>query len=251
LLTIGVPFCVAFYVLFYFGCKGGMARACLSPAELENNRTRSETSEVIADIKKGEYTLKEIVAKLQGVQKKDTKTRMTWFQWTVVILGVLGGLLWTYVLVGFLIDLLNCFGVLLGLDNTFLGLTILAVGNALPDALTTISLVKAGQGTMAIAGGYAGQLFGLLVGFGLAQLKTTIISGPQAFDLFNPASINENILDLIVIGTALICLSLTFCWGIFNKMNMTKPFAIIALIIYSAFLIACSIIAISKAVANF
>jgi sodium/potassium/calcium exchanger 6 len=98
---------------------------------------------------------------LRGIQKEDTRVRMTWFQWTVVILGVLGGLLWTYVLVGFLIDLLNCFGVLLGLDNTFLGLTILAVGNALPDALTTISLVKAGQGTMAIAGGYAGQLFGL------------------------------------------------------------------------------------------
>jgi Ca2+/Na+ antiporter len=251
LLTIGVPICVAFYVLFYFGCKGGMARACLSPGELENNKTRSETSEVVADIKRGHYSLKEIVAKLQGVQKKDTRTRMTWFQWTVVILGILAGLLWTYVLVGFLIDLLNCFGVLLGLDNTFLGLTILAVGNALPDALTTISLVKAGQGTMAIAGGYAGQLFGLLVGFGLAQLKTTLISGPQTFDLFNPASLNENILDLIVIGTALICLSLTFCWGIFNKMRMTKPFAIIALIIYSAFLIACSILAISKAVANF
>jgi sodium/potassium/calcium exchanger 6 len=188
---------------------------------------------------------------LRGIQKEDTRVRMTWFQWTVVIMGVLAGLLWTYVLVGFLIDLLNCFGVLLGLDNTFLGLTILAVGNALPDALTTISLVKAGQGTMAIAGGYAGQLFGLLIGFGLAQLKTTMISGPQTFDLFNPASINENILDLIVVGTALICLSLTFCWGVFNKMRMTKPFAIIALIVYVAFLIACSILAISKAVTNF
>jgi Ca2+/Na+ antiporter len=184
---------------------------------------------------------------LRGIQKEDTRVRMTWFQWTVVIMGVLAGLLWTYVLVGFLIDLLNCFGVLLGLDNTFLGLTILAVGNALPDALTTISLVKAGQGT----GGYAGQLFGLLIGFGLAQLKTTMISGPQTFDLFNPASINENILDLIVVGTALICLSLTFCWGVFNKMRMTKPFAIIALIVYVAFLIACSILAISKAVTNF
>jgi len=257
LLTIGVPFMVVFYVLFFFGnvlSATGVARATLTPTELAANEEKSASSAVIAEIKKGNFTLAEIVAKLKALkQNREAKKNsgMTWFQWVVVICGVLAGLLWTYVLVGFLIDLLNCFGVLLGLDNTFLGLTILAVGNALPDALTTISLVKAGQGTMAIAGGYAGQLFGLLVGFGLAQLKTTLISGPQKFDLFNPASINENILDLIVIGTALICLSLTFCWGIFNKMKMNKPFAIISLCIYACFIVACSILAISKAVANF
>jgi len=182
-------------------------------------------------------------------------------------MGVCAGLMWTYVLVGFLIDMLNCFGVLLGLDNTYLGLTILAVGNALPDALTTISLVAKGNATMAIAGGYAGQLFGLLIGFGLAQLKTTIISGPQLFDLFNPANLAENLLDLLVVGTALFALLVTFVWGITHKtafvdaegkedktksqMNMTRAFAIIVSVVYVAFLIGCSVLAISKAIANF
>lgn len=255
LLTYGLPFTVLFYVLFYFGLKNGMDKAVLSPHELAHDAKRSATSVCVADIKKNNYTLEEIIAKLKKVKadakEGNVKPGMTWFQWTCVILGVLAGLLWTYVLVGFLIDLLNCFGVLLGLDNTYLGLTILAVGNALPDALTTISLVNAGQGTMAIAGGYAGQLFGLLVGFGLAQLKTTLISGPQTFDLFNPASIDKNILDLLVVGTALVCLTLTFCWGVFNKMSMTKPFAVISLIVYLVFVVACSILAISKAVAEF
>jgi hypothetical protein len=33
----------------------------------------------------------------------------------------------------------------------------------------------------------AGQLFGLLVGFGLALLKITMTKGTQAFKLFDPA----------------------------------------------------------------
>ena len=41
-----------------------------------------------------------------------------------------------------LIDLLNLFSVIFKLNNTFMGLTILGIGNSLPDALTTIALAK-------------------------------------------------------------------------------------------------------------
>jgi len=44
-----------------------------------------------------------------------------------------------------LIDLLSTLVVLLKLDTTFMGLTVLGVGNALPDALTTIALAKKGK----------------------------------------------------------------------------------------------------------
>jgi len=170
---------------------------------------------------------------------------------TFTCLGIVAGLMWTYVLCGLLIDMLNVLGVLLGLDATYLGLTILAVGNALPDALTTISMVAQGNATMAISGGYAGQLFGLLVGFGLAQLKCVLANGPQVFDLFNPASINKNLLDLIVIFTALICLGLTFFWGVKFNYTMNRTFAYIVSAIYLVFIIACSAIAITNAVNNY
>jgi sodium/potassium/calcium exchanger 6 len=101
-------------------------------------------------------------------------------RWFLVIAvgGVIAGLMWSYILIGALIDMLNLLGIVENLDETFLGLTILAIGNALPDALTTISLVKSGAGTMAISGGYAGQLFGYLVGFGISMLKITLAKGP-------------------------------------------------------------------------
>ena len=101
-------------------------------------------------------------------------------KWSIVftIIGVVSGLAWTYLLVGILIDLLGVLGLILNLDKAYLGLTILAIGNALPDALTTLALIKQGAGTMAISGGYAGQLFGFLVGFGISMLKLTIAEGP-------------------------------------------------------------------------
>jgi Ca2+/Na+ antiporter len=43
-----------------------------------------------------------------------------------------------------LIDLLGLYVVVFRLDTTFMGLTVLGIGNALPDALTTIALAKKG-----------------------------------------------------------------------------------------------------------
>jgi len=41
-----------------------------------------------------------------------------------------------------LIDLLNTYLVIAKLDSTYMGLTIIGVGNALPDALTTVALAQ-------------------------------------------------------------------------------------------------------------
>ncbi len=44
-----------------------------------------------------------------------------------------------------LIDLLNAYVVVFKLSNTFMGLTVLGIGNALPDAMTTIALAARGK----------------------------------------------------------------------------------------------------------
>lgn len=97
--------------------------------------------------------------------------------------------------------MLGLVGVLFNLPKTYLGLTILAVGNALPDAFTTMALVKSGSATLAISGGYAGQLFGLLIGFGISMLKLTLSKGPEKFSLFDPELIEQNFLNILVVST--------------------------------------------------
>ena len=62
----------------------------------------------------------------------------------ISLIGTLYGLLWTYIASSMLIDLLGLYVIVFRLDTTFMGLTVLGVGNALPDALTTISLAKKG-----------------------------------------------------------------------------------------------------------
>ena len=52
--------------------------------------------------------------------------------------------MWTYVLSDMLIDMLNLFEVIFKLDTTYMGITILGIGNSLPDALTTIALARNG-----------------------------------------------------------------------------------------------------------
>jgi len=66
--------------------------------------------------------------------------------------------MWTYIVSGTLIDLLNFLGMVSKLDSTYMGLTIIAVGNALPDAVTTIALAKQGYAMMGLTGAY-GTIF--------------------------------------------------------------------------------------------
>jgi len=56
----------------------------------------------------------------------------------ISIIALLCGLLWTYIACSMLVDILGAFIVIFRLNQTFMGLTILGIGNALPDSLTTI-----------------------------------------------------------------------------------------------------------------
>ena len=164
----------------------------------------------------------------------------------VEVLSVICGLLWTYLISSILIDLLQFLVVLSQLDATFMGLTIMAIGNALPDALTTIALAKQGFAIMGITGGYAGQLFGLLIGFGVAMLKQTIIDDKHylVFDLFNPDNLRKNILDILVVFTSLSTLFTTFIFAVVKKFKMSKTFSVIGFSIYGLFAITAIVIAI-------
>jgi Ca2+/Na+ antiporter len=48
-------------------------------------------------------------------------------------------------------------GMLSKLNSTYLGLTVIAVGNALPDGVTTIALAKQGYAMMGMTGAYGKQ----------------------------------------------------------------------------------------------
>ena len=156
------------------------------------------------------------------------------------------GFIWTYYVSGLMIDLLTMVGILTKLSATYLALTIIAVGNALPDALITIALAKKGQAIMGITGSYAGQLFGLLIGFGLAMLKKSLVDGaPIEFNLFT--AWEENLLDLVVVFVTFGTLFVTFFYGALRKMKYDNTLALIMLVFYFTFVAAATVIACKQA----
>lgn len=163
----------------------------------------------------------------------------------LVILGIISGILWTKFLSTVLIDLLTMTGLLTNLPSTYLGLTVIAIGNALPDGLTTIAIAKKGKAIMGITGGVAGQLFGLLIGFGFSMLKRTLMSGePAEFDIFNMDKLDKNILGLVVIGFTVLTLLTIFIYSIVRGYLFDKILSTILMSYYGVFLIVSTIIAI-------
>lgn len=165
----------------------------------------------------------------------------------IVIAGIVNGILWTKLMCTLLVDLLTVIGVLFNLPITYLGLTIIAIGNAIQDLFTTLTIAKQGQAILAITGGLVGQLFGLLVGFGISMLKSTLKSGAIPFDLFNPDKFYLNLLNLFVVLVALLTLVFIFFYLIWNDMVMDKRLANILLSIYAIFFIVCTSLAFKQA----
>ena len=123
------------------------------------------------------------------------------------------------------------------LSSTYLGLTILAIGNALPDGLTTIAIAKQGQAEMGITGGVAGQLFGLLIGFGVSMLKKCLVEEKSfEFDIFEMEKLSQNVLDLLVILTMFGTLVFFMIYVVQNQYKFDRTFANALIAIYICFI---------------
>lgn len=172
---------------------------------------------------------------------KPTEEPPRFFYFSLQAIATIFCLIYTYFVSGILIDLLTFYGMISKLPSTYMGLTVIAIGNALPDGVTTIALAKKKLAVMGMTGAYAGQLFGLLVGFGISMLKKTLSEGPQDFNLFTDPS---NLMDVMVIIVSVLVLVISFAFGIICKYRMPKALAYILLGIYACFLVAATIIGI-------
>ncbi len=66
---------------------------------------------------------------------------------------------------------------LTGANGFFLGLTVLAMGNSVGDAFSYVGAARQGMGKVAVSGIYGGQLFNLLMGFGLGAFFSNLRKG--------------------------------------------------------------------------
>lgn len=132
---------------------------------------------------------------------------------------------------------MDAFGLILNIDKTFLGMTILGFGTAMPDAFLCMALTRKKAENLAISGGVWGNLFGMLAGFGVAQLKESLDKGKRKFDLFNTKHFHENLFDILLLITMALSLMATIVFAMCNGYVMTRKYAITSIVFYVVFIL--------------
>jgi len=126
---------------------------------------------------------------------------------------------WIYTVTSILIQMVNDSQLLLPFEvsRSFLIMTVLALGNALPDFLIDCTLSTSGYAEMALSGTIGSPVFSLLFGFGLSLIKKFLFSKNKEanFDLltFSPST------EVILCAMAGIFINLMHYMLVFSLVN--------------------------------
>ncbi|KAL1438888.1 hypothetical protein MTO96_047625 [Rhipicephalus appendiculatus] len=74
------------------------------------------------------------------------------YHWVFGYVGFLVAVAWIYLLANEVLSLLKTFGIVIGLSDAFLGMTVLAWGNSIGDYISNLSVARQGYPRMAISG---------------------------------------------------------------------------------------------------
>jgi solute carrier family 24 (sodium/potassium/calcium exchanger), member 6 len=92
-------------------------------------------------------------------------------------LGFVVAIAWISTIANEVVGVLKAFGVILGISDAILGLTIFAVGNSLGDLVADVTVAKLGYPVMALSACFGGPMLNILLGIGLSGLYMTIRHG--------------------------------------------------------------------------
>jgi K+-dependent Na+/Ca+ exchanger-like protein len=84
-------------------------------------------------------------------------------------------ILWICGLSNFTVSWATKVGCLLHIPSTVMGLTIVAMGTSVPDALSSVLVARSGKGDMAVSNAIGSNCFDILCGLGLPLLLSTLI----------------------------------------------------------------------------
>ncbi|KAL0428220.1 UNVERIFIED_CONTAM: Cation/calcium exchanger 1 [Sesamum latifolium] len=147
--------------------------------------------------------------------------------------GFLMSVTWAYILAQELISLLVSLGCILGIDESLLGLTVLAWGNSVGDLVANVIMAQKGgpEGAqMAISGSYAGPIFNTVVGLGLSLSLSAWTTFPASYAVFVDQSV------FVTIGFFMVGLIWAFVMLTKRKMVVDKCLGSGLLAIYLCFL---------------
>ena len=101
------------------------------------------------------------------------------YRFLLCFLGFVVSVSWISTIANEVVGVLKALGVILGISDAILGLTIFAVGNSLGDLVADVTVARLGFPVMALSACFGGPMLNILLGIGISGLYMTIIEGHQ------------------------------------------------------------------------
>lgn len=118
-------------------------------------------------------------------------------------------LVWITILSYFMVVLMEKIGCAWGISSFIMGITFLAMGTSVPDALGSIAVAREGEGDMAVSNAIGSNVFDICIGLGLPWFIATLLDGINRPILAATESIIAStvilFLVVIVLFTSLYC----------------------------------------------
>ena len=96
------------------------------------------------------------------------------YRFLLCFIGFIVSISWISTIANEVVGVLKAFGVILGISDAILGLTIFAVGNSLGDLVADITVARLGYPVMALSACFGGPMLNILLGIGISGLYMTI-----------------------------------------------------------------------------
>lgn len=103
-------------------------------------------------------------------------------------------------------------GCLIGIPSVVMGLTVLAAGTSVPDALASVAVARMGQADMAVSNAIGSNVFDILLGLGIPWLIGALAKEPQAVTVDPLTTVIVPVAILFVILVLLVGLLIALRW---------------------------------------
>ncbi|KAF9922728.1 hypothetical protein FBU30_007149 [Linnemannia zychae] len=111
------------------------------------------------------------------VQRFSTEESPPRFYGALCFAGFMVAITWIFLVANEVVGVLQAFGMIFGVSDAILGLTIFAMGNSLGDLVANITIARMGFPRMAFSACFGGPLLNMLLGVGLSGTYMTLKTG--------------------------------------------------------------------------
>ena len=174
------------------------------------------------------------------------RTNMPNCQWVLLLSALVMSILWVMVASNILVQMIKDAQLLLPfpINQSFLAMTILAVGNSVPDFIVNCSLAKSGYAEMALSGCVGAPIFGMTIGFGSSMiikfLGSKEATRTEAFDLTDKSKISFVV--LCAITGIILNLIQNMLTGFIQKFTIKRINSYVGFCIFFLYIIGISIV---------